>query len=66
VFEDSNAAKAGIKVGDVVRACNAIVKKPVIDATAFIEADTTKTRALFVADGRTFDQLINSISSNNI
>jgi C-terminal processing protease CtpA/Prc len=64
VFEDSNAEKAGIKVGDAVRACNATIQKRVNDATAFIEADTTRTKALFVADGKPFDNLIGAIQTN--
>ena len=64
VFEDSNAEKAGIKVGDAIRACNATVRKRVNDATAFVEADTSKTKALFTADGNTFDALIGAIQTN--
>ena len=51
VIEGGNAEKAGIKVGDAFRGCNAIVAKKVNDATAFIEADTTRQRALLIADG---------------
>ena len=64
VFEDSNAEKAGIKVGDAVRACNATPRARVVDATAFIEADTSLTKALFIADGMPFDNLIGAIKTN--
>jgi C-terminal processing protease CtpA/Prc len=47
LIEGGNAEKAGIKVGDAFRGCNATVNKKVEDATAFIEADTRRTRALF-------------------
>ena len=64
VTEGSNAHKAGIKVSDCLRACNATVAKKVVDATAFIEADTRRTRALFTVDGQTFDRVIDAIQSN--
>lgn len=64
VEEGSNAEKAGIRVGDAFRACNATVQKQVRDATAFIEADTQRTKALFVADGKPFDTLMGAIATN--
>ena len=65
VMEDSNAEKAGIKVGDAIRACNATIKRKVNDANDFIEANTKNTRALFVADGNTFDNLIGAVQTNS-
>ena len=58
VIEGGNADKAGIKVGDAFRGCNAIVPKKVQDATAFIEADTRKDKALLIADGQDVDKVI--------
>ena len=64
IYPGGNADKAGIKVGDAFRACNAIVSKKVSDATAFIEADTKKTRAFLIADGQDVEKVIGAIQSN--
>ena len=64
LVEGGNAEKAGIRVGDAMRACNAVVAKEVKDQTAFIEADTKKTRALMITDGQEVDNIINAMQSN--
>ena len=60
VYEGGNAEKAGIKVGDALRACNASATRPVND-TAFVEANTKRGRALFSADGADFDNVIKAV-----
>ena len=64
VTDGSNAAKAGIRPGDALRACTALRIKPVEDATAFIEANTSRARALFVADSQPFEQCMAALRSN--
>ena len=61
VFEGSNAEKAGIQVGDAFRACNATATKRVNDASAFVEADTKRGKALFTADNVPFDNVIKAV-----
>eukprot|EP00968_Pinguiococcus_pyrenoidosus_P024113 scaffold4283_cov220-Pinguiococcus_pyrenoidosus.AAC.3 len=71
VGEGSNAEKAGVKVGDVLRGCTAmavnLLKAAEEDAAFNALAGATKPgfqRAFYIADEMPFDQTMNALVSN--
>uniref|UniRef100_A0A7S1U795 PDZ domain-containing protein n=1 Tax=Phaeomonas parva TaxID=124430 RepID=A0A7S1U795_9STRA len=71
VVEGSNAEKAGVQVGDVLRGCTAMavnLAKAAEEDVAFNAlAGATKPglcRAFYIADGMPFDETMNALTSN--
>ena len=68
IIEGSNAAKADIKVGDVLRITTAVFNVPgVIDVTAWLNPPkSTNCKAFFVADQEPFDKVMSAIQSHAV
>lgn len=69
VAENSNGMQAGIKVGDVLRACTACqvsMDMPTWQLMAGGIGRPKTTRMMFSLDGKRFEEVMNALASNNI
>ena len=68
IVEGSNAEKADVKVGDVLRITTAVFNVPgVIDVTAWLNPPkSTNCKAFFVADQEKFDKVMSAIQSHSV
>lgn len=68
IVEGSNASKADVKVGDVLRITTAVFNVPgVIDVTAWLNPPkSTNCKAFFVADQKPFDKVMSAIQSHTV
>lgn len=72
LVEGSNAERAGVKVGDVLRMTSAValgksrveVKKWQVEPSTDMRKQGSNRRAFFVADGAGFEAVMNAIISN--
>ena len=72
VAEGSNAEKAGVKVGDVFRACSAQKGKPPVDngeaqggeGNNMMPSDNTPKKALFNTKGMRFEAVMTALATN--
>mmetsp|Transcript_20038 Transcript_20038/g.49860 ORF Transcript_20038/g.49860 Transcript_20038/m.49860 type:complete len:210 (-) Transcript_20038:418-1047(-) len=66
VVEGSNAARADVQVGDVLRITSAVFNVPgVVDVTAWLNPPkSTNCKAYFVADKQSFDKVMSAIQSH--
>ena len=68
VLEGSNASKADVKVGDVLRITTAVFNVPgVIDVTAWLNPPkSSNCKAFYVADQKPFDKVMDAIKSHAV
>ena len=68
VVEGSNAAKADVKVGDILRITTAVFNVPgVIDVTAWLNPPkSTNCKAFYVCDQKPFDKVMDAIKSHAV
>jgi hypothetical protein len=65
IMEGSNAEKAGVKVGDILRMTSAVaVGKSAVEPSLDMRKQGNNRRAYFVADNKPFDTVMDAIISN--